>query len=231
MIEFNDVSKIYDNGVVALNNINLKIEKGEFVFLIGPSGAGKTTLLKLIFCEERPSSGQIFVDSRNISTLKLNEIPYLRRNIGVVFQDFKLLLDRTVSENVGFALKVLGMPEYIINNQVNKVLEQVGLLTKKRMYPNQLSGGEKQRVCIARAIVNNPAILITDEPTGNLDPYIAWEIMKLMVEINSRGTTIIFATHNRDLVDRMRKRVIVLKDGRIIKDEKYGTFSYEKDEM
>jgi cell division transport system ATP-binding protein len=227
MIEFNEVSKVYDNGIVALNNISLRIEKGEFIFLIGPSGAGKSTFLKMIFREEKPTSGQVFIDSRDITPLRRHEVPYLRRNIGVVFQDFKLLNDRTVGENVGFTLQVMGVNPALINNQVTKVLDQVGLSTKKRMYPSQLSGGEKQRVCIARAIVNNPAILITDEPTGNLDPYISWEIMKLMIDINSKGTSVVFATHNKELVDRMRKRVLVLKDGRLVKDEQRGSFDYD----
>lgn len=227
MIEFNEVSKVYDNGIVALNNISVRIEKGEFVFLIGPSGAGKSTFLKMIFREEKPTSGQVFIDSRDITPLRRHEVPYLRRNIGVVFQDFKLLADRTVGENVGFALQVMGINSAVINNQVTKVVDQVGLSTKKRMYPSQLSGGEKQRVCIARAMVNNPAILITDEPTGNLDPYISWEIMKLMIDINSKGTSVVFATHNKELVDRMRKRVLVLKDGRLVKDEPRGSFDYD----
>ena len=227
MIEFNDVSKLYDNGVVALNNISVRIDRGEFVFLIGPSGAGKSTFLKMIFREQTPTSGEMFIDGRNITRLKRHEVPYLRRNIGVVFQDFKLLEDRSVFENVAYTLKVMGFNQTVIQNQVMHVLELVGLSTKKRMYPSQLSGGEKQRVCIARAIVNNPAILVTDEPTGNLDPYISWEIMKTMVDINSKGTTVVFATHNKELVDRMRKRVIVLRDGRLTKDEKRGSFDYE----
>jgi len=228
MIEFSDVSKIYSNGVVAISDVSLRIEKGEFVFLIGPSGAGKTTLLKMVFCDETPTTGNVFVDGRNISKLRRSEIPYLRRNVGVVFQDFKLLDDRDIFENVGFALKVMGFAPQLIANQVNHVLEQVGLSTKKRMFPSQLSGGEKQRVCIARAIVNNPAILVTDEPTGNLDPYISWEIMKTIIDINNKGTTVIFATHNKDLVDRMRKRVLVLRDGRLTKDEPRGTFDFEE---
>ncbi|HNY12195.1 MAG TPA: cell division ATP-binding protein FtsE [Candidatus Wallbacteria bacterium] len=227
MIEFNDVSKVYDNGVVALDNISVRIERGEFVFLIGPSGAGKSTFLKMIFREQTPTSGEMFIDGRNITRLKRHEVPYLRRNIGVVFQDFKLLEDRSVFENVAYTLKVMGFNHTVIQNQVSHVLELVGLSTKKRIYPSQLSGGEKQRVCIARAIVNNPAILVTDEPTGNLDPYISWEIMKTMVDINSKGTTVVFATHNKELVDRMRKRVIVLRDGRLTKDEKRGSFDYE----
>ncbi|MEZ7890268.1 MAG: cell division ATP-binding protein FtsE [Candidatus Wallbacteria bacterium] len=227
MIDFVGVNKIYNNGVNALNNISLHIERGEFVFLIGPSGAGKSTFLKMIFREEMPSSGQVFIDGRNIVDLRNNEVAYLRRNIGVVFQDFKLLNDRTVYENVAFALKILGFSGQVINNQVMKVLDQVGLAMKKRAYPEQLSGGEKQRVCIARAIVNNPAILVTDEPTGNLDPYISFEIMKTMIDICNKGTTVIFATHNKELVDRMRKRVLVLRDGRLIKDEQRGTFDYE----
>ncbi len=227
MIEFNDVSKVYDNGVVALNNISVRIDRGEFVFLIGPSGAGKSTFLKMIFREQTPTSGEMFIDGRNITRLKRQEVPYLRRNIGVVFQDFKLLEDRSVFENVAYTLKVMGFNQTVIQNQVSHVLELVGLSTKKRIYPSQLSGGEKQRVCIARAIVNNPAILVTDEPTGNLDPYISWEIMKTMVDINSKGTTVVFATHNKELVDRMRKRVIVLRDGRLTKDEKRGSFDYE----
>lgn len=231
MIQFSDVTKVYPNGVVAINSVSLRIEKGEFVFLIGPSGAGKTTLLKMVFREEAPTTGEVFVDGRNISKMRQAEVPYLRRNVGVVFQDFKLLDDRDVSENVGFALKVMGFPPKVIANQVNHVLEQVGLSTKKRMYPSQLSGGEKQRVCIARAIVNNPAILVTDEPTGNLDPYISWEIMKTIMDINNKGTTVIFATHNKDLVDRMRKRVLVLREGRLTKDEARGTFDFEENEL
>lgn len=227
MIEFNGVSKLYDNGVVAINDVSLRIENGEFIFLIGPSGAGKSTLLKMIFCAEQPTSGEVFIDGRNVTRLSRGEVPYLRRNVGVVFQDFKLLNDRSVFDNVAYTLRVMGIGQNVINNQVMHVLELVGLSTKKRMYPTQLSGGEKQRVCIARAIVNNPAILVTDEPTGNLDPYISWEIMKTMVDINSKGTTVLFATHNKELVDRMRKRVLVLREGRLVRDEPRGNFDYD----
>lgn len=230
MIQMYNVSKVYNNGVRALDNINIEIERGEFIFLIGPSGAGKSTFLKLIFREELPTEGHVIIDGRNIERLKQNKVPYLRRNIGVVFQNFKLLKNKNVYENVAFALRVTGVSEGVISRQTKSVLELVGLLHKARMYPDQLSGGEQQRVCIARALVNDPAILLTDEPTGNLDPTISNEIMKMLKEINLRGTTVIMATHSKAIVDRMRERVVVLKDGRLIKDNERGLYSYEADE-
>jgi len=222
-----NVSKVYSNGVRALDNINVEIERGEFIFLIGSSGAGKSTFLKMIFREELPSEGHVIIDGRNVEALKESKVPYLRRNIGVVFQDFKLLKTKTVFENVAFAMRVIGIPKSTVDMQTRKALDLVGLLHKARMYPDQVSGGEQQRVCIARALVNDPAILLTDEPTGNLDPDISNDIMKMLKEINLRGTTVIMATHSKTIVDRMRERVIVLKDGRIIKDTERGLYTYE----
>jgi cell division transport system ATP-binding protein len=227
MIQMYNVSKVYSNGVRALDNINVEIERGEFIFLIGPSGAGKSTFLKMIFREELPSEGHVIIDGRNVEALKDSKVPYLRRNIGVVFQDFKLLKNKTVFENVAFAMRVIGIPNSTVDMQTRKALDLVGLLHKARMYPDQVSGGEQQRVCIARALVNDPAILLTDEPTGNLDPDISDDIMKMLKEINLRGTTVIMATHSRTIVDRMRERVIVLKEGRMVKDTERGLYSYE----
>ncbi len=227
MIELQNVSKIYPNGVRALNNINLSIDPGDFVFLVGPSGAGKSTFLRILFREEIPTEGKILVDGKDIVTMPENRVPYLRRNLGIVLQDFQLLKTRTVAENVAFGLRVIGASTSVISSRVQEALEQVGLSHKRRMFPNELSGGEQQRVCIARAIVNNPLILITDEPTGNLDPMISQEIMQLFLEINSRGTTVIMATHNHNLVNKLRKRVLALVDGQIIKDEACGTYAYE----
>jgi cell division transport system ATP-binding protein len=227
MIQMYNVSKVYDNGVRALDNINVEIERGEFIFLIGPSGAGKSTFLKLIFREELPTEGHVIIDGRNIESLKEARVPFLRRNIGVVFQDFKLLMNRTVFENVAFALRVTGVKDSLVERQTRNALDMVGLLHKARMLPSQISGGEQQRVCIARALVNDPAILITDEPTGNLDPDISGDIMKMLKEINMRGTTVIMATHSKTIVDRMRERVIVLKEGRVINDMERGVYSYE----
>lgn len=226
MIEMHHVTKIYSTGVKALDNINIKIEKGEFVFLVGPTGAGKTTLLKMILREDSPNEGQVVIDGRNIEKLPASKIPYLRRNIGVVFQDFKLLKSATAFDNVAFALRVMGFSGSIIKKQVLRVLDLVGLAHKKNMYPLELSGGEQQRICIARALVNNPAILLTDEPTGNLDPDISWEIMKVLLEINLHGTTVLVATHDKNIVDRLRKRVIALVDGKITKDEARGKYNY-----
>ncbi|MBP7635470.1 cell division ATP-binding protein FtsE [Candidatus Ozemobacteraceae bacterium] len=227
MIELQNVTKIYPNGVRALNNVSLSVPRGDFVFLVGPSGAGKSTFLRLLFREELPTEGHLIIDGKDISDMHESRVPFLRRNMGIVLQDFQLLQRRTVSENVAFGLRVLGTPDNVIQARVQEALEQVGLSHKRRMFPDELSGGEQQRVCIARALVNNPLILITDEPTGNLDPMISYEIMQLFLEINARGTTIIMATHNHNLVNKLRKRVVALVEGRIIKDEPGGTYAYE----
>ena len=227
MIDLRNVSKIYPNGVRALNNINLSVKPGDFLFLVGPSGAGKSTFLRILFREEIPTEGQILIDGKDIVSMPESKIPYLRRNMGIVLQDFQLLQKRTVAENVAFGLRVIGAADSVINDRVQEALEQVGLSHKRRMLPGELSGGEQQRVCIARAIVNNPLILVTDEPTGNLDPMISLEIMQLFLEINSKGTTVIMATHNHNLVNKLRKRVVALVEGRIIKDELNGTYAYE----
>ncbi len=222
MIRLYRVTKRYPHGVVALRNITLEIDKGEFVFLVGPTGAGKSTLLKLIYRAELPTSGDVIVDGKNLVKMKDSQVPYLRRKIGVVFQDFKLLRDRTVFENVAFALRVTGARE--IKDTVYEALKMVNLLRKKDEFPNRLSGGEQQRVSIARAIVNDPRILITDEPTGNLDPDSSWSIMELLQELNYRGTTIIMASHNKMIVDKMKKRVVRMEAGRIIEDVEKGVY-------
>ncbi|MDD2624928.1 MAG: cell division ATP-binding protein FtsE [Candidatus Riflebacteria bacterium] len=227
MIEIQNVTKIFPNGVRALNDISVTINKGDFVFLVGPSGAGKSTFLKMLFREEIPTMGKILVDGKDIVTMPGSRVPYLRRNLGIVLQDFQLLKNRTVAENVAFGLRVVGVSDAVINTRIQEALEQVGLSHKRRMFPTELSGGEQQRVCIARAIVNNPLVLITDEPTGNLDPMISDEIIKLFLEINMRGTTIIMATHNEKIVNKLRRRVLALMDGTIIKDEECGTYAYE----
>lgn len=227
MIEIQNVTKIFPNGVRALNDISVTINKGDFVFLVGPSGAGKSTFLKMLFREEIPTMGKILVDGKDIVTMPGSRVPYLRRNLGIVLQDFQLLKNRTVAENVAFGLRVVGVSDAVINTRIQEALEQVGLSHKRRMFPTELSGGEQQRVCIARAIVNNPLVLITDEPTGNLNPMISDEIIKLFLEINMRGTTIIMATHNEKIVNKLRRRVLALMDGTIIKDEECGTYAYE----
>jgi cell division transport system ATP-binding protein len=227
MIEIQNVTKIFPNGVRALNNISVTINRGDFVFLVGPSGAGKSTLLRMLFREDVPTTGKIMVDGKNIVTMPDSRVPFLRRNLGIVLQDFQLLKNRTVAENVAFGLRVVGISEAVINTRVQEALEQVGLSHKRRMFPGELSGGEQQRVCIARAIVNNPLLLITDEPTGNLDPIISDEIIKLFLNINRRGTTIIMATHNEKIVNKLRKRVLALAEGIIVKDEACGTYAYE----
>lgn len=224
MIEFRNVSKIYENNTAALKEINLVIKKGEFVFLVGPSGSGKSTFIKLLIKEAPVSCGTIFIAGRNICILKSNRIPQLRRNIGCIFQDYKLLSDRTIFENIAFALEVIGKPNYVIKAQVPKVLKLVGLYNKMDSFPHQLSGGEQQRVCIARAFVNRPPILLADEPTGNLDPATSEDIMKLLSRINLIGTTVVMATHEKSIVNAMRRRVVEMEDGLIIRDQKRGVY-------
>lgn len=227
MIQFFNVTKEYDKGVVALEDISLSINKGEFVFLVGPSGAGKSTFNRLIIREELPTLGQLMFEGKSIVRMKKREVPYFRRKIGIVFQDFRLLSDRTVFENVAFALEAMAAPVNEVKNKVPAVLDMVGLGHKYDAFPQELSGGEQQRVAIARAIVNNPSLLIADEPTGNLDPDTSLEIMKLLNNINKRGTTIIMATHDKEIVNRMRKRVIVLNKGKIIRDQQKGGYTDE----
>ncbi len=224
MIELVKVTKAYSEKIIALKEINVKIEKGEFVSIVGPSGAGKSTLVRLLTCEEKPSSGKILIAGRNIVQLKSNEMPYFRRKIGVVFQDFKLLPQKTVYENVAFALEVCeALPEEIAD-KVPRILDLVGMLKRKDNLPNELSGGERQRVSIARSLVHSPKILIADEPTGNLDPVNAWEIIDLLDRINRRGTIVILATHNKVIVDRLKRRVILLKNGKVVSDKMRGGY-------
>jgi len=227
MIEMFDVWKTYNNGTHALKGINVRIDKGEFVYVVGPSGAGKSTFIKLMYREEKPTKGQIFLGGFDISRIKERQIPNVRRSIGVVFQDFKLLPTLTVYENVAFAMEVIETPPKLIKGRVMDVLNQVKLKHKAKMLPNQLSGGEQQRVALARALVNNPGIIIADEPTGNLDPDTSWDIMQLFEEINQRGTTVVMATHNREIVNSMRKRVIAIEAGQIVRDEQRGEYGYE----
>ena len=227
MIEFRNVSKVYDNGLCALSDINIKIDNGEFVFVVGASGAGKSTLIKLILKEIEPTSGEIIVQDVNLSKLKRREIPFYRRKFGVVFQDFRLLSDRTVYDNVAFAMEIIETTPKEIRRQVPMVLGMMGLSSKAEYYPHELSGGEQQRVCLARALINNPSILIADEPSGNLDPDTAKDIMRIINMINLRGTTVIMATHAKDIVDSMEKRVITIRNGMLIRDDEKGGYSYE----
>ena len=222
MIEFKNVSKVYDTGTEAVHNANFRIDKGEFVFLVGSSGSGKSTLIKLILKEEEPTRGNIIINGKDTTFLKPKKVPFLRRSMGVVFQDFRLLPDKTVYENVAFAMYIVKATPRHIRRQVPMVLSLVGLSAKAKMYPNELSGGEQQRVALARALVNNPSMIIADEPTGNLDPETAWEIMNLLNDINLRGTTVVMATHAKNIVDTMKKRVIHIDKGNIVRDEKGG---------
>lgn len=224
MIEFVNVSKEFENGTVALRDVNIKIDNGEFVFLIGSSGAGKTTITKILMREVNVTKGNVYIDGRDITSIPDSDIPYLRRKMGVVFQDFRLLEDRTVYENVEFAMQVVGATRRDIRRRVPAVLNMVGLNYKAKMLPKQLSGGEQQRVALARALANNPPLLIADEPTGNLNPETAMEIMEIFESINAMGTTIIMATHAHDIVDAMHKRVIAIEDGHVVRDEVGGEY-------
>ena len=227
MIDLQNVSKTYAAGTPAVSNMNLHIDKGEFVFIVGDSGAGKSTLIKLLLKELEPSEGKIVINDKELSTLKRRKVPMRRRDLGVVFQDFRLLKDRNVYENVAFAQRVVETPTDVIRRKVPAMLSMVGLAEKYKSFPKELSGGEQQRVAIARALVNDPPILLADEPTGNLDPKNSWEIMKLLEEINNRGTTVIVVTHNKEIVDAMQKRVITIKKGVIVSDERKGGYLYE----
>lgn len=226
MIVFDHVSKIYeDNNTLALQDVSFTVEKGEFVFLVGHSGAGKSSVIRMLLCEEKPTSGTVTVNGFDIGTLERKKIPYLRRSLGVVFQDFRLLNNRTVYENVAFAMNIIGAPTKVIRRRVPEVLSLVDLAHKARAYPWQLSGGEQQRVSMARALANHPAILIADEPTGNLDVKRSDEIMKILEKINQNGTTVVMATHANQIVDAMKKRVITLDMGSIVRDEEKGGYS------
>ena len=227
MLIMSDVSKVYPGGSVALQDVNVHIEPGEFVFVVGPSGAGKSTFIKMLFREVLPTTGSIFVNGVDILSLTPKEIPFMRRQLGIIFQDYRLLPDRTVYENVAFAMQVIEAPHRKIKRQVMNMLDLVGLRHRANAYPNELSGGEQQRIAIARAIVNDPVFVIADEPTGNLDPETSWDIMEIFKEINDTGTTIVMATHDKEVVDAMGKRVIAIEHGRIVRDEKEGVYGYE----
>lgn len=229
MIRMDQVSMQYSTGVDALCDVSIRIEKGEFVFVVGKSGSGKSTFIKLLLKELNPSEGRIFVAGRQVTNLSRKQVSLYRRQIGVVFQDFRLLKNKTVYENIEFAQQIIGMNKREIARNVAIMLEMVGLKGKENAYPGELSGGEQHRVAIARALINNPAILLADEPTGNLDPQMAWEIMMLLQEINKMGTTVVVVTHNNDVVDIMKKRVVTLDNGSIVSDEQEGGYQYERD--
>jgi cell division transport system ATP-binding protein len=227
MIDMQDVYKTYSNGIIAANGINVHIDAGEFLYVVGPSGAGKSTFIKMMYREVKPTKGSIIINGVNLAKLKDSKVPLLRRNIGVVFQDFKLLNTLTVYENVAFAMEVIEESPQYIKKRVMETLELVGLKHKARALPTELSGGEQQRVAIARSIVNAPKVVIADEPTGNLDPDTSWEIMNIFEEINLRGTTIVMATHNKEIVNTITHRVIAIENGRIARDEMKGDYGYE----
>ncbi len=227
MIEFIDVEKTYEQGNIALNGVSMQIEDGEFCFLVGPSGSGKSTIIKLITGELRPTSGTVHVNGYSLERIRKREVPYLRRTIGVVFQDFRLIANKTVYENVAFAMRVVGARPKEIKERVPYVLELVGLENKKDRHPGEMSGGEQQRLAIARALVNNPSTIIADEPTGNLDPARSFEIMALLQEINNLGTTVLVVTHEKDLVETFSKRVIAIDDGLVVSDGTEGYYSHE----
>ena len=226
IIEMRDVVKKYDNGTTALRGVSVSVQPGEFVYIVGPSGAGKSTFIRSLYREVKIEKGSLSVAGFNLVKIKKKDVPLLRRSVGVVFQDYKLLPNKTVFENIAFAMEVIGEKPRVIKKRVTEVLDLVGLKHKMRSFPDQLSGGEQQRVAIARAIVNNPQVLIADEPTGNLDPEISWEIMQLLERINLQGTTVLMATHNRQIVDTLRHRVVAIEDGRIVRDEEEGEYGY-----
>ena len=227
MIDMKDVSKVYENGAMALDHVNVHIDKGEFVFIVGASGAGKSTFIRMLFREVLPSEGSLVVNGQDVVHMDHSDVPFLRRGLGVIFQDYRLLPDKTVTENVAFAMQVIEAPRRKIQHSVNAVLDIVGLRDKYKCFPSQLSGGEQQRVAIARAIVNHPALVIADEPTGNLDPETSWDIMDIFKRINADGTTIVMATHDKGIVDAMKRRVIAIEDGHIVRDEAQGVYGYE----
>ncbi len=231
MIKMENITKVYENGAVGLRDFNLHIERGEFVFVVGSSGSGKSTFIRLLLKEIEPTDGSIIINGTDITKIKRRQIPYLRRKIGVVFQDFRLLPSKTVYENVAFAMQVVETNPKIIRRNVPQILAMVGLAKKINAYPNQLSGGEQQRVALARAIINRPPILLADEPTGNLDPDTAWEIMDLIQEINRNGTTVVISTHAKDIVDKMQKRVVAINKGLVLRDVEGGGYSDEAENM
>lgn len=229
MVEMRDVSVVYANGTRALQNVNLFVDKGGFAFIVGPTGMGKSTLLKLIYREELPTQGTVLVEGQDVTKIPKRQVPLLRRRVGVVFQDFRLLENKSVAENVGFALDVIGAPKRDKHRKVARVLDLVGLTAKANSFPGELSGGEQQRVSIARALVNNPPILLADEPTGNLDPESSWHIIQLLAKINIKGTTVLVATHDREIVDRMNKRVVTVENGTIVSDRQRGPYNHESE--
>jgi cell division transport system ATP-binding protein len=225
MISLQRVTKTYHNGVTALEDVSVEVEKGEFIFVVGQSGSGKSTMIRLLLKQEEATKGEVFVAGKNLSQISSFKVPQLRRNIGTVFQDYKLLSDKTVFENVAFTLEVIGRPKHVIDQRVPEILEYVGLSDKLNSYPDELSGGEQQRVSIARACVNRPLVLLADEPTGNLDPNTSVDIMRLLDKVNRIGTTVLMATHDQAIVDAMRKRVVELEKGKVIRDQARGVYS------